>query len=252
MARPDSPIADRPDATGRERLRAWADVVSAHARPNRSTLIWGIVLVSVQAYLVLTYVSITGRQGGVDSFVLVPFVWINVALWAFVRTSPKPVSGRDRILPTAIAGGYFLLLALVGGLVGPGAGFSDAVPATDPRLILFDAPPGWTPAFVWAGEYLRVALRPPLVLGYAAIAYLLYATITEMHKAVLGGIVGLFSCVGCTVPIIVAVVGAVTGGTAGLLTPGNVAAISGYEVSTVVFLVTIGFLYVAHLFATDE
>lgn len=227
------------------------ELLVSHLRPRRSTVIWGSVLVSIQAYLVLTYVSITDRPGGIDLFVVVPWIWINVALWAMIRTTPKPVTGRDRLVPLAIACGYFVVLALVSGLVGVGAAFSETIPAAELRLILFEAPPGWTPSVIYGGEYIRFALRPPLVLGYAAIAYLLYATITEVRSAVFGGLVGLFSCVGCMVPIVVGVVGALTGGTAGLLTPGNVAIVSNYGVSTVVFLVTIGLLYGGHVVARD-
>lgn len=220
--------------------------------PGRRVLATAAVLLGIQAYLVFTYVSITNRDGGVDLFVLVPWIWINVSMWVFYRIDVSTISGNDRLVPGLIAGGYFAILLLVSGTVGLGTTFSESVPQTNLRLVLFEVPPGWTPTLIYAGEYIRLALRPPLLVGYAAIAYLLYATVARAGRGVIGGIVGLFSCVGCMVPVVVSIIGAVTGGTAGYLQPGNVAAISGYEVSTTVFLATIVILWLGYRSASPE
>lgn len=220
--------------------------------PGRRVVAVAAVLLGMQAYLVLTYVSITNRQGGVDLFVVVPWIWINVALWVAYRIEPPTVADRDRLISGLIAGGYFFLLLVVSGAIGLGTAFSDAVPPTGFRLVLFEAPPGWTPTLMYAGDYVRLALRPPLLLGYAAIAYLLYATVTEAGRALVGSVVGLFSCVGCMVPIVVSMIGAFTGGTVGYLQPGNVAAISGYDISTAVYLGTITILWLGYRSATDD
>ncbi|MFC7080733.1 DUF7546 family protein [Halorussus caseinilyticus] len=89
-------------------------------RPSRDTLLWAGLLVNTElvltfAYLLLADVTITEWR-----YLVFPFVWINVAVWAFVRTTPTAGSDRARYLGVAIAVGYFLLLAYVGGLVKPG------------------------------------------------------------------------------------------------------------------------------------
>lgn len=220
-------------------------------RPSKRAVLWGTALIGIQAYLTLTYVWITGRAGGVDLFVLVPWIWINVALLAFLRADAPAVAGRDRLLPAGIAGGYFLILLGVSGTIGLGTAFSDAVPRAELRLLLFDVPPGWAPTVIYAGEFIRVALRPPLLLGYAAIAYLLYATIARSGAGVIGGVVGLFSCVGCMVPIVASAVAVLTGSTAGYLQPENLAVISGYDISTAVFLLTVFILWFGYRSTAD-
>jgi cytochrome c biogenesis protein CcdA len=77
-------------------------------------------------------------------------------------------------------------------------------------------------------------------VGYAALAVLVYATALDVAGSAIGGVLGLFSCVSCTWPVLASLVGGVAGGSSAVAS----AALSGsYGLSTVIFVVTVGLLY---------
>lgn len=204
-------------------------------QPSGETLAWVALVCTTEFLLVAGYV--VGLDVRVRDWTLfvVPFVWINVALWALVRTTPSPTSARNRRLALAVAGGYFLLLAYFGGLVAPGHG-----QATTFSVELWDIPPGWSPAVLYNGSVLSLALLPYKVVGYLALAYLVYATAVDASNALVGGVVGLFSCVSCSFPIVAGIVTGIVGSGGAFAV---MATESGYLLSTVVFVATVALLY---------
>ncbi|WP_276281394.1 DUF7546 family protein [Halorussus caseinilyticus] len=213
-------------------------------RPSRDTLLWAGLLVNTElvltfAYLLLADVTITEWR-----YLVFPFVWINVAVWAFVRTTPTAGSDRARYLGVAIAVGYFLLLAYVGGLVKPGlvahshaGGTVGHNHATGWQVSWL--PPGWGPAVTYIGSFVQLTLMPYKLVGYVALAYLVYDTVLDTAGSAVSGVLGLVSCVSCTWPVIATLAAGVTGsGTA-------VAAAASewsYTLGTVAFLLTVGLL----------
>ena len=81
---------------------------------------------------------------------------------------------------------------------------------------------------------------PARVVGYAALAYLVYATVIDASGAAVSGVVGLLSCVSCSWPILASLLSGVAGGGSVL-----VAATFdfSYDISTAVFLLTVALLY---------
>jgi hypothetical protein len=206
-------------------------------RPDRKTLLWGALVVNTELLLLLAYAA----YGSADLLSLsaarlwvYPFVWINVGVWAVVRTDPSPTSVRNRRLAALAAVGYFAVLAYAGGLVGPGNG-TGALSVAWTTL-----PPGWAPALTYNGPSVAFVLIPYRVVGYLALAYLVYATVIDATGSAVTGVLGLLSCVSCSWPVLVSLAAGVTGGGSGL-----VAAISAgsYGLSTVVFVATVGLLY---------
>ncbi|MFB6309521.1 MAG: hypothetical protein ABEH35_09335 [Haloarculaceae archaeon] len=205
-------------------------------RPERSTLLWGAVLVNTELLLLFAYVLLSPNEIVDWLPTLVPFVWINVGLWAIVRTRPAPSSSRQRRVATLIAVGYFLVLAYFGGLIGPG----QASQFTGSRVVLFSIPPGWSPAVIAITEFVSVTLIPFKAIGYVALAYLVYATVLDASGSAVSGVLGLLSCVSCTWPVIASLVTGVVGGTTAVA--GAVYSQS-YALSTVVFVATVALLY---------
>ncbi len=210
--------------------------ISDRLQPSGETLAWVALVLTTEFLLLAGYVVGLDVQVRDWTLFLVPFVWINVALWAIVRTTPATASTRKRYVAAALAGGYFLVLAYFGGLVGPGAGGS----VTSFSVELWDIPPGWSPAVLYNGSALTLSLLPYKVLGYLSLAYLVYATALDASNALVGGIVGLFSCVSCSFPIIAGIVTGIVGSGGALAV---LATESGYQLSTVVFVVTVALLY---------
>jgi hypothetical protein len=106
--------------------------------------------------------------------------------------------------------------------------------------IAWELPPGWGPAVLYGGGLVRLALIPYKLAGYAALAYLVYATVLDTAGSAVSGVVGLFSCVSCTWPIVGTVVSGIFGGTSAIAA---VATSESYGLSTLVFVSAVGLLY---------
>lgn len=206
----------------------------ARFRPERSTLLWGAVILNAELLAVLLYVAQPSVTPTAFQYYVYPFVWINVGLWALWRTRPRAADRRRKLLVGGLAVAYFAVLAYAGGLVGPGMGSM----ATGFRLA--PLPPGLGPALVYSGASVQFALLPYKVVGYVALAYLVYATALDVSGSAVSGILGLFSCVSCTWPVIASVVSGVAGSSSAVA---GAALTSSYGLSTVVFVVTVGLLY---------
>ena len=217
--------------------------------PRSETLVWGALVLTTEFLLVAGYLvgfDVTVRDW---SLFVVPFVWINVGLWAVVRTDPASATTRKRAIAGLLAAGYFLLLAYFGGLLGP-----NGTPVRGVRLAVSTLPPGWSPAVLYNGAAVSLVLLPYRVIGYLALAYLVYATALDASNALLGGIVGLFSCVSCSFPLVASLLTGIAGSGAGIMaaTSGSsvalnlgvgVVTVGPFVLSTVVFVVTVALLY---------
>lgn len=212
----------------------------AALRPDRGTVLWAAVVLNTELLVVLAYLVLAAPRFGdlsgwrVAAFYGYPFVWFNAALWGVARTRLPDAPPRSRLLVGTLAGGYLLVLAYAGGLVGP----SGDAPVTGLRVAVASLPPGWSPAVVYAGEHLQIALLPFKVVGYVVLAYLVYATLLDAGSAA-GGVLGLFSCVSCTLPIVAGVLSGFVGGSAALVTA---ATAQSYALSTAVYVLTVGLL----------
>ncbi|MFB6293715.1 MAG: hypothetical protein ABEH60_05590 [Halonotius sp.] len=199
--------------------------------PTDRGLYWALFLNS-QLLAGALYVAFTAARATPVKLVAFAAVWINVGVWVVANSRPDltAVAARTRRRALLVAAGYFAALAVAGGLVGVG---SEA--ATGLRIA--PLPPGYGPALLYSGEWVTINLQPNYLVGYAALAYLVYVTVIDAAGSAAAGLLGLFSCVSCSWPIIVSLV---SGGSSVLVT----AALQvSYGLSTAVFLVTAGLLY---------
>ncbi|WIV66857.1 DUF7546 family protein [Natrialbaceae archaeon AArc-T1-2] len=206
------------------------------SRPSPfSILVWSAV-VALEVALVGIYVTVANVDVGL--FHLYPFVWINVGVWAVARTTPTGGTRRQKSIAGAVAVGYFLVLAAVGGLFATSL-FTSDWHAHGLRLEA-TLPPGYGPALFYSGSWLLVSLVPYQLVGYLSLAYLVYVTVLDAARSAAGGVVGLFACVSCAWPILASL----TTGTAGAGTAVATAVYAqAYELSTVAFVLTVALLY---------
>ena len=207
-------------------------------RPGRPAALGLATLVVVELLLAGLYVTSPAVAGVADPFTFVwvviqPFVWIDVALLAALTTRPPPTSQGRRYAGVLVGAGYFLVLAYFGGLLGT----STSVGALDVNWVL---PPGYSPRLFYDGALLRVAVEPYKLVGYLALAYLVYVTILDAAGAALSGVVGLFSCVSCTWPLIGTVAASLFGGSSAVA---SAAMDQAYPLSTLVFLSAVALLW---------
>lgn len=207
-------------------------------RPGRTAVLGMAALVVTQALLAAVYATsplVTDVTDPVSfGFVLLqPFVWIDVGLLAVLTTAPPSTTARRRRLGAAVAVGYFLVLSYFGGLVGVGGG-------TGLLGVNWLLPPGYSPRLFYDGAVLGLTIEPYRLVGYGALAYLVYVTLLDAAGAAFSGLVGLFSCVSCTWPIVGTVAAGVFGGSSALATAATNQA---YLLSTLVFLSAVALLW---------
>jgi hypothetical protein len=188
----------------------------------------------VASYLVFADLRIT------DPLILVyPLVWINVGLWAVWRTDPPPAAGSRRLAVGAVAVAYFGVLAAVGGLVDLSHLAHGHTHDPGLRIAYASLPPGFGPALLYSGSAVSLTLLPYQVVGYVALAYLVYATVLEATGSAISGLLGLFSCVSCTWPVVGTAVAGLFGSGSAVYT---FALTQSYALSTVVFVSAVALL----------
>jgi hypothetical protein len=198
--------------------------------PRRAVLVVGVLL-ALELLLLAWYLGTTTATVFAPRYLLYPFVWVNVGVLAVLGTAPVTGPSRRRLLAGVAATGYAGLLFVIDGSLALAA----RPPATGFHVM--PLPPGWGPALAYDGATLTVTLFPYRVVGYAALAYLLYATLVEASRAALGGLLGLASCVSCTLPVLAALVSGVAGGSVTAVATGL-----SYDLSTLVFVASVALL----------
>lgn len=165
-------------------------------------------------------------------YTLYPFVWINVAAWVLLRRPTVAAPTRRRLAAGGLAVAYFIVLAVAGGLVGRGG---MEMPA---RIAWLS--PGWGPALLYTNGWVDVTVLPFEVVGYLALAALVYTVALAGARAAVAGLLGVATCVGCLWPVGAALAAALGGVGSPLATAVPRVA---YDLSTALFVVTAGVLH---------
>lgn len=219
-------------------LSATARELASSVRIERQSLRLWLAVVLIEIYLVLAYFAFTTAEPtGEIRYLVYPFLWINAGLWAVRRVDPNPGSRRHHAIGLVIGGAYLFVVLYLPGLIG----FGTTGAPLDLRVAMYA--PGWGPLVAFTSPWLRLFLVPFEVIGYASLAYLVYANTVSVTRRTVSGILGLVTCVGCTVPILTPFVGAIGGPAAGLTTT---AYTWSYDIGTAIFLLTIGLLTWSH------
>ncbi len=205
----------------------------AGRRFSRQRLVYGVLLVNTELLVAAVYGLLVPGILRPYRYGIYGLLWVTVGLWAIATTDIAPASSSTKRRAAAVAGLYFVAIAWAGGLLiraskhgAPGA-----------HIGLY--PIGWGPALVYHGTFLNVVAMPAHVVGYAALAYLVYATIVDASGTPISGILGMLSCVSCSWPLLAGIVTTFFGSSAALAS--TTLSLS-YDLSTLVFLVTVALL----------
>ena len=211
------------------------DTYVRRLRPNRLTALSAIAVLQLEILLVLGYVIIRDVRITEPLILVYPFLWINVSLWALLTTTTDSSSRRYRYLATAVGIGYFLILAYFGGLLGFGTGARMI-----PLHIDWTLPPGYSPVLLYQDSLLRLVIEPYKLVGYLTLAYLVYTTVLDTAGSTVSGVVGLFSCVSCSWPILATAATSLFGSSSAVA---SFALDQTYGLSTLAFFSAIALLY---------
>lgn len=215
-------------------------------RPDRDTLLVIGLLVNTQIAITLGYLALSDVIVTEPRYLIYPWLWIDATVLAVWKTDLDPAATATHRIGVAIAGGYFLLLAVASGVVGPTGGIVATLTGTAgsaPEVTgvsIHWLSPGFGPALVYQGAVLRAALFPYEVIGYAGLAYLVYAGVLETAGSTLSGLIGVFSCVSCAWPILGGAVTTVFGSGSAIAVAATTWPL---DVSTIVFLSAVALLY---------
>lgn len=193
---------------------------------------WG-ALCLLELLTLVVYLGMSRGQITNPLVFIYPFVWVNVGIWAIGQTSTPSTGAKRRFVARLIGGGYFLGLAFFGGVLAFGG--SEALSITS----YWTLPPGYGPLVVISSPLFRLVLEPYKLVGYFALAYLVYAAILDTFGKAARGILGVFSCVSCTWPILGTFLSSLFGSTSVVVTA---ASTQPYGASTVVFLSAVALL----------
>lgn len=162
-----------------------------------------VILVVLEAVSLLVYFTVRGAIVTSLSNVAIPFLWINLGVWGALRVG-WPRRGR-RTAAAFVSIGYVAVLFVAAGVVS-GGGHHGGVS-------VYWLLPGWGPIVALQSEPLAVWIVPYQVVGYLSLGYIVFVTVARTASGALAGVLGVFSCIGCTLPVLTTIFGGV-GGTA--------------------------------------
>jgi len=210
-------------------MAAWVDRV-----PNPRRLAPWLALVALEGLLLTTYYATTPTQVIEPRYAIYPFVWINLGIWAVVRTPIRSANRRTTLLASVVAIGYFLVLAWVTGLV--------SIPhhaggiAGNTGVTITEAPPGWGPRLTLVSDVLQVVVVPYRTIGFAGLAVLVYDGVLDAAASTVSGVAGLFSCLGCAFPLVSSTLATLGGSSALILAVRQFSV----DLSTLAFVLAVG------------
>lgn len=209
-------------------------------RDRISPLAFGVLVLTIfaEVALLVAYLGLTNAEATSIRYLLYPFVWINLGMWAVVTA--KPIEASRRVQWIGAIGGllYLLVLAYFGGLLELShIGHSHSHGSQG--LSVFTAlPPGWGPTIVYDHSAFTVTLVPYKLVGYLALTYLVYTALLDTVTAAVSGAVGLLTCVSCSWPVFASLITGLVGGS----TAAAVVYSYSIDLSTLAFVLAVGVL----------
>lgn len=206
-----------------------AAVWSSVRSPIRAAVATAVVATVALLTAIATYLRLTDAVITTGRSLSYPVVWIvtslTAAVWIGLTVRGRPRRWRG----VAIGGGYTLVIGWLTGLLGATTG---GFP-----LRVHAAPPGWGPIILYDSGLLRLSIVPFKLIAYLALGYVIYTLVAAHRGSIRAAAVGVFSCVSCTGPLLVAIIGAV-GGTQAT----TAVATAGYDIATAALVATFGLL----------
>lgn len=170
---------------------------------------------------------------------LLPFVWITVSVLAVWYTTPSEAEPRRKLFAGTISGGFLLVFLYLSGTVGTSTEVFEQVTGPSAITVTADRSLGWSPILFYSGEWFALRVIPYQLIGYVALSYLIYAAILDITRSAKAGLLGLALCPGCSAALLAPVLASV----AGISSAFALFVRYTYEISTVLFVFAVAFIY---------
>jgi hypothetical protein len=193
-----------------------------------------VVLTVAEAVVIGAYLALADSEVLSLRYLAYPVIWTNTAILAVTHAKVPRPTDRRTCAALAVAVGYFAVLCVAGGLASLGDGSGLGSISVAPVV------PGWGPLVMVSGGAVHLALVPFKLVGYLGLATLAYAALARASRGVLGGALGLVTCVSCTGSVL----GAVLAGVGSSSVAVSAMLARSYDLSTAVFLLAVGGLWV--------
>jgi len=188
----------------------------------------GLLVVAVFVAATASYLSVQ-EPVLTDSRVLVyPIVWATASVVSAVWVGRTLQRRPRRWLGVAVSIGYTLALLWLSGTVEASMG--------TPTSQLVVAVPGWGPLILYDNGLVSLTVVPFQLVAYLSLGYIVAVLVAAAGSARTAAL-GMASCVSCAAPLLLAVAG-LFGGTQA----STMVASAGYDLATVVLLLTFGLL----------
>lgn len=210
-------------------------VARALAVTTSPAAVLAVATVVVHVVAVFAYLAESDAQFLSVQALLYPVAWIGLSSYLVVHVWRRGPRVRSSVLAVGVGVGYFAVLAVLGGLIQPGAGGGHTA---GPRIVWLA--PGWGPATFYSIGAVQLSIIPFKLVGYAALAYAVAAAVAGRSRGAFAGLLGVFSCVSCLLPLAALAGGVFTSASTAVVALGG-----SYEVGTAVFALTVVLLLVA-------
>lgn len=200
---------------------------------------WLNLLLAAQLIAGLVYAYFTGDMGSRWTHFVLPFIWFTASVWVIWHTRPVTKRRVYRIGAALVVALYLIVMFYFSGLLGPSTSHFGQLTGPSGFGITWGRSLGWSPVFVYTGNLITVSLIPYHAVGLFALAYLVYDALLDFSQSAVGGIVGIVACPACVSPLFAVLLAGGLSGSSTMLLLGAY----GYEIATVLFLMTIGILY---------
>ena len=200
---------------------------------------WLNFLLAVQLVVGLAYAYVTGDMGSRLTHFVLPFIWFTASVWVIWHTRPAKTRRVYHIGAALVVALYLLIMFYFSGLLGLSTSHLGQLTGPSGLGITWGRSLGWSPVFLYTGDLITVTLIPYQAVGLFALAYLVYDALLDFSRSAIGGIVGIVACPACVSPLFAVLLAGGLSGSSTVLLFG----VYGYEIATVLFLVTVGILY---------
>ncbi|WP_425498471.1 DUF7546 family protein [Natrinema soli] len=206
------------------------------------TATWFNTLFAIQIIGGLIYAYVTGDIGVRITHFLIPFIWTTVSVWVIWHTHPVSVRPFVQFLAAISSITYLLLLLYLSGLIGPGTSHLGQLTGTNGIGMTWGRSLGWSPVFLYTGDFITLTVIPYQLAGLLAMSYLVYDALLDLARSAIGGVLGIAACPACVGPLFAPLLTSGVSGSSTVLLLG----VYGYETATVLFIAAVGILYHRH------